>query len=79
MRKDFWTELSEAEINLSNIECSVYALVHNSHFDFFGTRKKLIKNFNNFEQIFLDIHECYGDKEFHKDLTKNTLEKLGFE
>ena len=45
MGEEFWTELSEAEISLSNIEYSVCALGDSSHFDFCGAGKKVDEKF----------------------------------
>ena len=46
MGEEFWTELSEAEISLSNIEYSVCALGDSSHFDFCGAGKKVDEKFS---------------------------------
>ena len=80
MGEDFWTELSEAEINLSNIEYSVCALGDSSHFDFCGAGRKVDEKFQELgAKKILDRHECDGDTEGYEDWSKNALEKLGFE
>ena len=80
MGEDFWTELSEAEINLSNIEYSVCALGDSSHFDFCGAGRKVDEKFQEpGAKKILDRHECDGDTEGYEDWSKNALEKLGFE
>ena len=79
MGEDFWTELSEAEINLSNIEYSVCALGDSSHFDFCGAGRKVDEKFQELgAKKILDRHECDGDTEGYEDWSKNALEKLGF-
>ena len=79
MGEEFWTELSEAEISLSNVECSVCALGDSSHFDFCGAGKKVDERFQELgAKKILDRHECDGDTEGHEDWAKNALEKLGF-
>ena len=80
MGEDFWTELSEAEINLSNIEYSVCALGDSSHFDFCGAGRKVDEKFQELgAKKILDRHECDGDTEGYEDWFKHSLEKLGFE
>ena len=79
MGEDFWIELSEAEINLSNIEYSVCALGDSSHFDFCGAGRKVDEKFQELgAKKILDRHECDGDTEGYEDWSKNALEKLGF-
>ena len=79
MGEDFWTELSEAEINLSNIEYSVCALGDSSHFDFCGAGRKVDEKFQELgAKKILGRHECDGDTEGYEDWSKNALEKLGF-
>ena len=79
MGEDFWTELSEAKINLSNIEYSVCALGDSSHFDFCGAGRKVDEKFQELgAKKILDRHECDGDTEGYEDWAKNVLEKLGF-
>ena len=79
MGEEFWTELSEAEISLSNVEYSVCALGDSSHFDFCGAGKKVDERFQELgAKKILDRHECDGDTEGHEDWAKNALEKLGF-
>ena len=80
MGEDFWTELSEAEINLSNIEYSVCALGDSSHFDFCGAGRKVDEKFQELgAKKILDRHECDGDTEGYEDWSKSALERLGFE
>ena len=80
MGEDFWTELSEAKINLSNIEYSVCALGDSSHFDFCGAGRKVDEKFQELgAKKILDRHECDGDTEGYEDWSKIALEKLGFE
>ena len=80
MGEDFWIKLSEAEINLSNIEYSVCALGDSSHFDFCGAGRKVDEKFQELgAKKILDRHECDGDTEGYEDWSKNALEKLGFE
>ena len=80
MGEDFWTELSDAKINLSNIEYSVCALGDSSHFDFCGAGRKVDEKFQELgAKKILDRHECDGDTEGYEDWSKNALEKLGFE
>ena len=80
MGEEFWKELSEAEISLSNVEYSVCALGDSSHFDFCGAGKKVDEKFQELgAKKILDRHECDGDTEGHEDWAKNALEKLGFE
>ena len=80
MGEEFWTELSEAEISLSNIEYSVCALGDSSHFDFCGAGKKVDEKFQELgAKKILDRHECDGDTEGHEEWANNALEKLGFE
>ena len=79
MGEDFWIKLSEAEINLSNIEYSVCALGDSSHFDFCGAGRKVDEKFQELgAKKILDRHECDGDTEGYEDWSKNALEKLGF-
>ena len=79
MGEDFWKELSEAKINLSNIEYSVCALGDSSHFDFCGAGRKVDEKFQELgASKILDRHECDGDTEGYEDCAKNSLEKLGF-
>ena len=79
MGEDFWTELSEAEINLSNIEYSLCALGDSTHFDFCGAGRKVDEKFQELgAKKILDRHECDGDTEGYEDWSKNALEKLGF-
>ena len=79
MGEDFWKELSEAKINLSNIEYSVCALGDSSHFDFCGAGRKVDEKFQELgASKILDRHECDGDTEGYEDWAKNSLEKLGF-
>tara|TARA_Y100001936_G_C16085977_1_gene681784 strand:- start:2322 stop:2771 length:450 start_codon:yes stop_codon:yes gene_type:complete len=79
MGEEFWTELSEAEINLSNIEYSVCALGDSSHFDFCGAGKKVDERFEKLgAKKVLDRHECDGDTEGHEEWAKNALERLNF-
>ena len=79
MGEDFWIELSEAEINLSNIEYSLCALGDSTHFDFCGAGRKVDEKFQELgAKKILDRHECDGDTEGYEDWSKNALEKLGF-